>query len=36
MHLIFWLFLKAVLREVAGFDNGIAFQVKIKADIVYV
>lgn len=28
------LFLKAALREVARFDNGIAFQVKIKAEIV--
>lgn len=33
LHLIFWLFLKAALNEVARFDNGIAFQVKIKAEI---
>lgn len=27
---------KAALREVAGFDNGITFQVKIKTEIVCV
>lgn len=36
MQLIFWLFLKEALREVAVFDNSASFQVKIKAKLVSV
>lgn len=36
MHLIFWFFLKVTLREVAGFENDVAFQVNIKAELVCV